>query len=383
MANQRSGVPAGWNWRDGRPRWIPSPTLRKAGWKGTDLKDPKGAWLPRGASIDAAEAIMAAVSGWRAGGLVDPRHMAYAPPGAAERPGAGRPDASLDRRSIGALLDAYLGNAERGVPPSKEFELVKNKIDRRSKLSRMVDVLAGYVEQPAPLGLGKNSKARRLPADRLAALKAEHAAYQDARATVRSLTIDVLEPPAFDDMPDLSQAQGPLYDLYWKLRDQVGLNMAHGVLAEVSTWLNWCVTRRAIRQNWATLVDRTTPPGRIRVGTWDELRALIEAAEAAGLPSIADSIILGVDLSWSQTDRLKLRWPQISPEYTVKGARQKTGRTGATPLLASLGRPRIDAIRARQRQLYGENVQPTHVLICELTGKPWKADYYRKKFAEI
>lgn len=346
MANQRQGVPPGWHWRDGRPRWIPSPTLRKAGLKGQDLKDARGQWLARGASIDAADALNKAAAQRRAGLAPAPR--------------------AEDRRSIGALLDAYLGDPARKLAPSREFDAIKNKADRRSKLSRMVDVLAGYTQKPGP-----------------GAKPAELEAYAAARATVRAFSIDVLEPPAFEDTPDLSEAQGPLYDLYWKLHDHVGLNMAHGVLSDVSAWLEWCVKRRALRQNWAKLVDRETPPGRIRVATWDELRALIAAATDAGLHSIADSIILGVDLSWSQTDRLGLTWGQISADYTVKGSRQKTGRKGETPLLEALGRPRIDAIRRRQADLYGANVKPTHVLVCELTGKRWSARYYREKFAEI
>lgn len=383
MAYQRQGVPAGWTWRDGRPRWIPSPTLRSAGWRGHDLKDPKGTWLARGASIDAAEGIMAAVRAWRAGGLVPHQLKACAPAGACERAGAGLPSPVEDRRSIGFLLDAYLGDEAKAIPPSREFEAIKNKIDRRSKLYRLVDVLAGFTVRPAPLGSSRNSKDAGLSDAELARRKRELADYQAARAAVRGFSIDVLEPPAFADMPDLSQAQGPLYDAYWKLRDHSGPNMAHGVLADVSAWLEWCVKRRALPQNWAKLVDRETPPGRIRVGTWEELRALIAAAEAMGLPSIADAIILGVDLSWSQADRLKLTWAQVGADNTVKGARQKTGRKGATPLLATLGVPRLAVIRERQRQLYGENVTPTHVLICEDTGRPWKGDWYRHRFADV
>lgn len=371
MAHQRSGVPAGWHWRDARPRWIPSPTLRRAGWRGRDLKDPAGRWLARGASIDAAQAIVAAVAAWKAGGLVPPALADFAPQGAALTPGAGLPSPAEDRRSIGFLLDAFLGAPERGIPPSREFLAVRNQADRRSKLSRLLDVLAGWPEKPL----------KSAPA-------ATRQAWQDARERVRGFSIDVLEPPTFEDTPDLSVAQGPLHDAYWTLHEKVGRNMAHATLAEASIFLAWCVKHRAIRQNWAMLVDRQTPPGRIRVGTWPELAALIEAAEAAGLPSIADSIILGVDLSWSQVDRLKLTWAQVNgPDaegrITVRGARQKTGRKGETPLLASLGAARILAIRARQAARFGPNVTPTHVLISELTGKPWHKRYYYAKFNEI
>lgn len=372
MSNQRSGIPAGWHWREARPRWIPSPTLRRAGWKGRDLKDATGRWLPRGASIDAAQALGAAVAAWKAGGLVPQALAASAPPGAAERPGAGLPDAGENRRSIGALLDAYLGDPARGLAPSEEFKARRGHTDVRSKLSRMLDVLAGYPLKPA-----RTAGAARL------------ADYAARRQAVRGLDIHTLEPPTFDDMPDLSKAQGPLYDLYWKLHNQVGVNMAHGVMAEASIWLSWCVKRRAIRENWARLVDRDTPPGRIRVGTWPELAALIAAADTLGVPSIGDSVILGVDLSWSQADRLALTWPQLTATpatdtaaagYLVKGARRKTGRKGETPLLQGLGVPRIAAIQARQRARFGPNVEPTHVLVCEFTGRPWTRRYYCQWF---
>ncbi|WP_332772973.1 hypothetical protein [Phenylobacterium sp.] len=368
MANQRKGVPSGWTWRDGRPRWIPSPTLRKAGWKGTDLKDPSSKqWLGRGPSITAADAIVQAVAGWRTGALVPASLAASAPAGACERPGAGRP-AQADRRSIGYLLDAYAGNKDTGVLPSQEWKALapKTQMDRRSKLSRMIDVLAGYTLKPPH-----------------AASAEILAKYADARAAVRGFSIDVLAPPAYLDVDEASKARGPLYDLYWKLRDHVGKTMAHGVLSEASTWLEWCAGLRAVPMNWAKLVDRETPPGRIRVGTWKELRALIASAEALGLPSIADAIILGVDLSWNQVDRLPLKWAQIDAQGRVKATRQKTGRRGETPLLAALGVPRLQLIRQRQAAIFGPNVKPTHVLICELTGKPWSTDLYRHKFADV
>lgn len=44
-------------WRDGRPRWIPSPELRRAGHKGRDLKDDAGAWLTLGDAATAAAAL--------------------------------------------------------------------------------------------------------------------------------------------------------------------------------------------------------------------------------------------------------------------------------------------------------------------------------------
>lgn len=54
-------------WRDGRPRWVPGPRLRKA-FKGRDLKDDAGRWLGLEAAIGAARALNDEVAAWKAGG---------------------------------------------------------------------------------------------------------------------------------------------------------------------------------------------------------------------------------------------------------------------------------------------------------------------------
>lgn len=365
-----SGLPAGFAWRDGRPRWIAQPALREAGWKGGDLKSPRGEWLDFPAAIARAQEIAAAVAAWRDGAPVPAGVEAFAPPSTAVAPLAG---GKLDPRSIGALLDAYLGvpGEKRGEwvkEPSREFKKIKNQVDRRSKLNRFVDVLAGYPVKP-----GRDATAKDL------------AAYQLARERARRWSIYHLEPPPFDPRADLDDEAGGdiLTAVYLRLLDEVGHNMAHGVLSDVSAWLEWCVApKRAIPANWAKLVKRETPEGRIRVGDWDELAIMVEAAEDMGLPSIADAVILGADLSWSQVDRLAILHSDIRDDR-VKGKRKKTGRRGDTPLLETLGKPRLAKIRERQAAIYGANVQPTHVIICEATGRPWTTDNYRHRFADV
>jgi hypothetical protein len=50
------GVPY-FYWRDGRPRWMASAALRRYGWRGRDLKDANGNWLPLKEAIEACEAL--------------------------------------------------------------------------------------------------------------------------------------------------------------------------------------------------------------------------------------------------------------------------------------------------------------------------------------
>jgi len=55
MANVK--LPPFLKWRDGRPRWEPSPKLRRLGLKGRDLKDNAGSWLPLAEAVLSAQAI--------------------------------------------------------------------------------------------------------------------------------------------------------------------------------------------------------------------------------------------------------------------------------------------------------------------------------------
>lgn len=353
MARKHGDVPAGWTWRDGRPRWIPSPTLRDAGWKGQDLKDERGAWLSRGGSIDAAETIGKAVAGWRAGQLVPPAMASFAPIGATDV--AGGPPKPPPARSIGALMDAYLASPEftADLKPSTQTEY-------RSKLKRLVDTLAGYATLPA----------KDAPPAEWADYKTSVSAWREASV------VQLLTPEDDDEEPVLKAA-------YKLLLRKVGVHMAGGVMRTASAWLEWCRDeRRVIRSNPAKDVKRRRGAGRLKPASWEVLRALIAAAERLGYPSIADSIILGVDLSWSQSDRLALTWPQMI-DGRVRTRRLKTNRPGETALLQNLGLPRVDQIRARQEAALGPGVTYTHVLICETTKAPWKASHYRHTFAEV
>lgn len=365
----RDGVtPANWQWRDGRPRWIPSPTLRQAGWRGRDLQDPRsGAWLAMGASMDAAGAINQAIGLWKKGQLVPALFADIAPPNACAKPRL-TDEQKLERHSVGALIDAWGGAKNKDgswrVEPSNEFSLLapRTQVEYRSKLKRLVEALAGYYK-PLPRDAGER----------------ETEAYVSAVREIRALSVKYLQTPEEDEDGD-----SELYTVYWGLRKHCGLHQADGVLRTTSAWLEWCKSRkRAIRSNPVTDVDRVTLPGRLRPATWDELKALIEAAERLGYASIADSIILGIDLSWSEIDRLQLTWSQISAEHRVRTRRVKTNRPGETPLLDALGVPRLAKIRARQRQLFGETVHPTHVLICETTRQPWGSSHYQVTLAEI
>jgi hypothetical protein len=357
-------APAGWKYRDGRPRWEPAPGLRKAGWRGMNLQDGAGQWLSRGASIDAADAIARAVEAWRGGEPVPAHLSAIAPPGACDPAAAPAAGGVRDPFSLGVLLDDYLEDLGK----RRAAGTVR---DYRGKLARLVDAFAGFAD---------------LPGRKDAAGQARRAA---AVAAVRGMSIFSFAP---------AETKAGLYDpwtaAYEALRAHAGVGQAYGSMAAAGAFLTW-VNRRRTRKvpgkgtSWASAVERQTPQGRIVTWTWPEVAAVIAAADAMGRASIGDAVVLALDLGWSQVDVLALTWAQIDGTR-VAGARQKTGRKGATPLLATLGQRRLLQIRARQAALRAAaeaagRPPPAlpHVIVCEATGRRWGSDNFRRRFAEV
>ena len=342
-------LPAGFQWRDGRPRWIPSPSRRAAGWRGVDLKDAWGKWLPRARAIERAEEIARAVDAWAKGGAVPSQLIHIAPPGsdlAAASQVKGSP------RSIRTLLEAYYatnkfkgGGRVKGLAP-------KTQADYRHKHNRFFEAMI-LRTRPELAGEALAQKVARL----------------------KALDIGILTPPMFGETGDNEIELA----IDW-LSENAGLHMAAGCLAAVSAWLGWCVkTARIWPTNPATSVEKPATDGRIRVATWDEIKALVAAAEAMNMPSIADAIILAIDLSWAQQDILALRWDQVSTDHRIRHRRIKTGQASNPPLLA-IGRGRIAKILQRQADM---PAKPMNVVVCERTGQAWTSDQFRRKFAEV
>lgn len=320
-------LPAGFTWRPdgkggGRPRWIPSPTRRAQGWKPVDLATMSGrtkTWLSKGDAIARCEAINAAVMAWTLRGELVPSDMAgFAPAGSLDA-SAPSPSQIADRRSIGALADAWLASPAFTLPKAQGGLSDATKGDYRRKLNRLFEAI---VEDDAE---AKIHALRNLPIDTLAAPEEEG-----------------------DDFP-LEQA-------YQWLIQNAGHNMAYGVLQVASIWLSWCWEKKRIKAlsaNPVRLIDRATPEGRIRVGRVEEITALVAAADAMpGHAFIADALLLALDLGWSLADILKLDWRRVvrsaDGQWRVtRNARQKTGVTGTGIPFMAVGAARLDRMVAR------------------------------------
>lgn len=363
---RRDGI-AHWQWRDGRPRWIPAPALRAQGWRGLDLKDGQGRWLSDGASRDRAAAINAAVADWRAGRPVPPDLRSIAPAGSwTGAQGPARPSAagaaSGDPLAMGRLIDDFLKAPGRSAGGHRSGRSGRPEVAGRTVafyaggLKRLVDALAGHAVLPAR--------------DDAAGL----ARYSAAVAEVRALSVLTLAPY---EARHEGRIIRPLAQAYDDLLAASGPHAAAAALRSASRWLGWCGRHRSLAvENWAASVEKATPPGRVATWTLPQIAAVVRAADdPAGLdmPWVADLVILCLDLSWNPVEIVDLSWDRITTDGRALplDGRQKTGKKvrGGTPLL-EIGRRRIEAIGRRQSAM---TAHPTLVIHRPRQRRPSRA----------
>lgn len=334
-------LPKGFDWRDGRPRWLPSPTRRAQGWRPVDLAvvTARGGkeWMRQGDAIERCRAINAAVEAWTLRAAPVPADMAaFAPPGACDGSGL-TPAQRADKRSIGALMDEWLTSSKFTLPRGQGGLAPSTAADYRSK-ARVL--LHGLVESDDP---AKVEALRLLPIETLA-------------------------------VPEEEDEDFPLEAAYQWLLANRGHDMAYGVMAVASVFFTWCWKKKRIKAlsaNPVELIDRTPPAGKIRVGTQHELAAVLASSKALGLPSIGDAVMLALDLGWSLKDLLRLEWRQLARLrdeagverwHVVRVARAKTGVASSMIPLLAIGEACVQAIVARQA---AADVTPLHLIVRE------------------
>lgn len=116
----------------------------------------------------------------------------------------------------------------------------------------------------------------------------------------------------------------------------------------------------------------------MRIFTDAETAAIVAAAELMDLPSIAAAQLAGVYLGQREGDILGLLKVQRHQGrvHLRQSKRHAHVSVPEHPRLAAC----LDALAARNAARWPE---AKTVLVCELTGQPWKADHFRHKYAEV
>jgi hypothetical protein len=312
-------------WRDGRPRFVPGPALRTMGYKGMDLKHPDGSWYSLEEASQWSDTLTTEITTRRQQKAIKPH----------ARGGGGR-GRSFSRRgyiAVGELLVKWLKERETearqtGRPAKKTLKLYQYNIR----------------------------------------------AFEDFD-------------PELWTAPAAAVTNVMANNIYKRLREQKGTAMSKAIISTIRPAWRWAWKEMGLVPfNPFTDLRMATPPPRLRVGTPQEMKHLIETADKEGRPDIGDAIMLGLCTGQRQNDRLMLRidsWDETNWEEKAITFRQlKTGAIVTVPPIAPLIR-RLRAARARRNRQ--GRIIPT-VLFDERRMRRWPdddGDAYRKTFRPL
>jgi hypothetical protein len=168
-----------------------------------------------------------------------------------------------------------------------------------------------------------------------------------------------------------------------------GLAQARATRAMLQAAFKWALAARVITRNPMKLVEDTLPvlPPRLRVATVGEFLAFVDAADALGLPQVADMACLAVFTTQRQGDRLAVTWNDAARTGAIGSMRLdvtfRQGKKKGEPLVIPLNQMtqlRLDAARHRRR---AAALQWPQLVIDESTNSPFKPDWYRKVFRTV
>lgn len=308
-------------WRSGRPRFVPGPRERDLGFKGRDLRHDDGRWF----SLDEARAfgdeIRRQITEQRASG-----RKLKAPPSPRGR-------AVRDLWAAYEASDEFRGNAKTGVK-----------------------------------GLAKSSQ-------------------KTYRKWVKPL---MAEPVWLAPVSSLDPVV--LKAVHRKIMGERGLAMARGAMAVLSSALSWGRLEGWLPKvggqtvaNPATNLDLPTPPVRLRIGTDQEIAALVAAADAieiggVRLSAVGDAIMVGLFSGQRKRDVLAFI-PGEGSNNRIELVQSKTGARVSIPMAPRL----IERIaKGRTRRAKAKYpVTAANVVINEGTGLAYNDNTFADHFQQV
>lgn len=230
-------------WRNGRPRFEPSKTLRDRGYKGKDLRnEDDGYWMTAGQALDWSQEFAREIEAEQ---REQARAKARMP---AEKPQRIAP--VLPTYPLEQLWKDWLtpekNPATADISPKSQYEYRRNGNVIATQMPDVWAAEAAALTKPICLGM------------------------------------------------------------YDRIRTNSGLAEAVNTMRRLGTALQWAMDRGKLPEmlvNPAHKLRMKTPPSRIRAGTPAEIEQMVKVADAIGLPEIADMIVLGVWTGQRQNDR--------------------------------------------------------------------------------
>jgi hypothetical protein len=267
-----------------RPRWEPWPAARAAGLKGRDLRDLSGAWLARGAAMDAADAR----SIWARAIIATHGGDEQARAGLAEAVAALAAPADPAAITRAALLDDLFEAARAAVSGIKARPTIATPATAPTDQpwrawTRPRDVPAALRTMAALLDLWSRDMVRGAGA-RSATTQAVYAGHiRRITAACGSLRVAAIDALAADD---LAQA--------WAAERTPG--MARMMVAVCSSAWTWGRTQGwTVLQPWSGTASAGalgTRAGRVAIWPPALTQAFASFCDGQGFPDVADAVIL-------------------------------------------------------------------------------------------
>ncbi|WP_443749673.1 hypothetical protein [Asticcacaulis solisilvae] len=315
--NMRNGL----KWRDGRPRWEPSPANRAIGISGFDIKGLDGQWIAdRGQAISIADLRHEWAATYRTA-LLDNARGAEARLTLAEAlvklPQPQTDDARASRRAITDILE----KSQALIECRPEVTL------RRTGGRSVADLIDAYfVAQQSP------DNHRRLAPATIELYRKQSRRLRDrfGRHSVHEI-----------DRPMVHQ-------WYSEVLKATSVATAHSTLAVTAAIFRWG-TRHAgwNKESPATHLGLEKPKGRTVSIPFATEKAFVRFCDANSFEDVADAVTLGCWTAASQVDMVKATIGTLS-QSTWRYRRQKTGVEAITTMMpavqARIQRRRADVI---------------------------------------
>lgn len=354
------------SWRDGRPRFSPSPELRERGYKGKDLRHPDGRWFTKGEAVD-----------WSANLLKDL---------AAESRKSKKKQIAVSTPAIVVTAVKPRRAARLMITVGQLYQDWQNPVTGSVKF-RGLDT-ASEASQKEPSERAKKARPGSKPTGERGLKTPNQTVYSKntCRDIKQKIGLIEIDHPDIWASPVDALTQEVMFGVYEEMVSTRGLGQARGALAWLSVMFSWAKRRGKVTfslnngQNPAKDLGMQNPPPRVRFGTREEINALIATADRLGMHEFGDMVVLGVWTGQRQADRL-----QMTDRGLLNGRRIfRQNKTGA--IVAIRESPELTArLKASTDRRKAAGVVSPFVILDEERWLPFAedGDRYRKRFSLV